>query len=279
MTPINELLSRLRLVDDPVVPADVVPCDGSAAGSGLTWPPPEHRDREAAVEDLITLCEAAVARSAVTTLRNFDTERLPAPPGARTLSCILRLAGDQDGARVWWQYAAGAGDDAASYCLFLHHLSRGESDLAAWWRDQTHPGSWPHPEETPLPGTCEQQLFDAGTRTALRVLRALTRTSRNTNEFIEAVMEYVPNAVTPGYVYPGLEMPLPPTDFADHIGIILAVTTAYTTAETRPRSADLPDRAHHPYKRPPQSKPRQPRYMANVLADFDTLANGLLIHD
>ncbi|MFC4470392.1 hypothetical protein ACFPH6_38855, partial [Streptomyces xiangluensis] len=38
--------------------------------------------------------------------------------GARTFACLLHLSGHADGARFWWQFAAGAGDDAAEYCLF-----------------------------------------------------------------------------------------------------------------------------------------------------------------
>ncbi|MFI8875820.1 helix-turn-helix domain-containing protein [Streptomyces sp. NPDC055243] len=32
---------------------------------------------------------------------------------------------------------AGAGQPAAAYCLYLHHLALGEDDIAQWWHRQT----------------------------------------------------------------------------------------------------------------------------------------------
>jgi hypothetical protein len=61
----------------------------------------------------------------------FDREA-----GARTFGCLLHLYGDADGARFWWQFAAGAGDDAAEYCLFLDHSQCGEFHDAEHWGRQ-----------------------------------------------------------------------------------------------------------------------------------------------
>ena len=58
------------------------------------------------------------------------TEQLPGPEGAWILGCLLHLAGAEDGARYGWQYAAGAGDRGASYCLSLHHRARGDDRAA-----------------------------------------------------------------------------------------------------------------------------------------------------
>ncbi|WP_406011821.1 hypothetical protein OG520_01125 [Streptomyces sp. NBC_00984] len=44
---------------------------------------------------------------------------------------MLYLADHPEGAMFWWQLAAGAGHQAAAYCLCLHHLSLGEPDEAA----------------------------------------------------------------------------------------------------------------------------------------------------
>nr|MDT0526672.1 hypothetical protein [Streptomyces sp. DSM 41633] len=65
------------------------------------------------------------------------TPQLPEPPGARVLGCILQLAESEENARFWWQYAAGAGDPAPSYCLYHHHRALGEHAPARWWHDQT----------------------------------------------------------------------------------------------------------------------------------------------
>ncbi|MDI5912187.1 MULTISPECIES: hypothetical protein [Streptomyces] len=46
----------------------------------------------------------------------FLTGQLPEPTSAWLLGCALRLAGVDDGARFWWQYAAGAEFTPAAYC-------------------------------------------------------------------------------------------------------------------------------------------------------------------
>ncbi|MFE1876411.1 IclR family transcriptional regulator C-terminal domain-containing protein [Streptomyces sp. NPDC059496] len=50
-------------------------------------------------------------------------------------ACLLHLLG-HDGARFWWQLAAGADSDTAVYCLFLEHSRHGEYDDAALWADR-----------------------------------------------------------------------------------------------------------------------------------------------
>jgi hypothetical protein len=191
--------------------------------------------------DLQTLCETVVTQTAATSLSDFVTEQLPAPRGARVLGCILQLADAGDGARFWWQYAAGAGDDAASYCLYLHHLSFGETYAATWWRQQTRIDTRPAPEAFPLPcgphheEQAEDLALDSSTPTVLRVLsRLLSTTGRHRNELVNAVMDYVPGAVAAGYVSnPDIEIPLPGPDFAEHIAVILAAASADTAAVHR----------------------------------------------
>ncbi|WP_052709664.1 hypothetical protein [Streptomyces sp. NRRL S-495] len=56
--------------------------------------------------------------------------------GARVLACLLHLTGYRDGARWWWQWAAGAGDSTAVYCLVLDHARRGELHDARFWGHQ-----------------------------------------------------------------------------------------------------------------------------------------------
>ncbi|KUF15250.1 hypothetical protein [Streptomyces silvensis] len=179
---IDELLARARLQDETDTPVDPVrmPRPGTAAAPGrrpstvaghahlaaavpapATGPlgPPGPLGATAAagrsggadstsqdaVRDLRNLCEAVVTAGSLASLRAFLTRVLPEPPGARVIGCILQLNGAEESARFWWQYAAGAGDAAASYCLHLHHASLGERDEAVWWRAQT-PGASEAPD-------------------------------------------------------------------------------------------------------------------------------------
>jgi hypothetical protein len=271
MTAIEELLARALLLEDPVVPHDVVPCRDPAAGpaprlhgTARTAAATGERDRAGALaaRDLRTLCETVLAHTTAESLRAFVTEHLPEPPGARVLGCILHLADAQDSARSWWQYAAGAGDDLASYCLYLQHLTLGDSEAAAWWREQTRMAAVPAPPEpvaaqplssdvlpsealtltspptpppTPAPvpvvparhALFPSEVFDASFPTVLRTLTHLDRTALPRTEVVDAVMHYVPGAVALGYLdNPEFELPLPGPDFAEQIGVLLAATAA-----------------------------------------------------
>ncbi|MFH9125735.1 hypothetical protein [Streptomyces globisporus] len=116
-------------------------------------------------------------------------------PGARVLGCILQLAESEESARFWWQYAAGAGDPAASSCLYLHHRALGEHAPARWWHDQTellqntpstdHPhtrGEQPDTETDDVPHAVTTALNEVSTTdasllpTALRTLIATDTT-------------------------------------------------------------------------------------------------------
>ncbi|MGV9758638.1 hypothetical protein ACWDUC_22800 [Streptomyces tricolor] len=83
--------------------------------------------------------------------------------GALHFACLLNLARKPEGALWWWQYAAGAGNATAAYCLHLFHLRRGELRDADHWMRQaldldfdpdfdsilTHPR--PRPDQPPTP--------------------------------------------------------------------------------------------------------------------------------
>jgi hypothetical protein len=49
--------------------------------------------------------------------------------GALHFGCLLSLAQELEGAMWWWQFAAGAGNATAAYCLYLLHLSRGDCGM------------------------------------------------------------------------------------------------------------------------------------------------------
>ncbi|EST31658.1 hypothetical protein [Streptomyces niveus] len=56
--------------------------------------------------------------------------------GAQVFACMLYLADHPESAQFWWQFAAGAGNRAAAYCLYLRHLSLGETREATHWLHQ-----------------------------------------------------------------------------------------------------------------------------------------------
>ncbi|WP_405863602.1 hypothetical protein [Streptomyces sp. NBC_00005] len=145
------------------------------------------------------------------------------------------------GARFWWQYAAGAGQAAAAYCLYLHHLALGESDTADWWHRQTddvQPPPEPPAQAIPSPDTdapdtwhpAEHRITSTSTSTTLRILRHLANNSaRPRSAAITELMAYVPTAVAVGYLrQPEMDLPTPGADFARRISTLLA------TAANRP---------------------------------------------
>ncbi|MBT2452577.1 hypothetical protein J7F03_37140 [Streptomyces sp. ISL-43] len=97
-------------------------------------------DSERARRDLKAACLASVrARGARERLDAFETGGHVDLPGAVVFGCLLHLAGLREGARFWWQFAAGSGrarTTHAAYCLFLDHSRRGEHhDARVWARE------------------------------------------------------------------------------------------------------------------------------------------------
>ncbi|MFD8618513.1 hypothetical protein [Streptomyces sp. NPDC059513] len=271
MTPhIDEFLSRARLVTVPYTQADVdaaearvlarfqapdaisAPVAGSsepthAAAEGLSAEPTAAE----AAENLHNLCAAVVTCStALPTLRTFLTPQLPEPPGARVLGCILQLAESEENARFWWQYAAGAGDPAASYCLYLHHRALGEHAPARWWHEQTELLRNTPSTDRPVtrgvapdvvPGAVSDALEEVSTTdasllpTALRILGALRAGPAAVPATVGAVIDYAPAAV--GYI-DDFDLPLTDPDFTDHIRTLIATDT--TPARIRNRLQPRP---------------------------------------
>ncbi|MEU9894765.1 hypothetical protein ACIBCS_07170 [Streptomyces phaeochromogenes] len=111
-------LRWVRLLTDRPAPAD---------------PPSALPERTA--YDLRTLCRGIVRDPGATgRVSAFDTAR--EPEGALSFSCLLYLADEEEGARFWWQYAAGAGNVTSALCLYLLHLSHGEMHDARHWAHQ-----------------------------------------------------------------------------------------------------------------------------------------------
>ncbi|MGC5533537.1 hypothetical protein [Streptomyces sp. SR-10] len=196
--------------------------------------------------------------------RPADPAHLPHPPtprapGGRVLGCILQLAEPEENARFWWQYAAGAGDPAASYyCLHLHRRALGEHAQARWWHDETEllqntpsadapvtPGEGPGAEPDAVPYAVTAALKAVSTTdasllpSALRILGALRTGPAPVPAVVGAVLDYAPAAIGDA---DGFDLPLTGPDFTDHIRTLIATERTPTRTRTRPqpRPKDVP---------------------------------------
>ncbi|MEU6540729.1 hypothetical protein [Streptomyces sp. NPDC047000] len=248
---VDQLLARARLHHNPAVPDDTVAyedCaypvpapDGALPGAGA-----DPAVDATAAGDLNALCEAVV-NSAVPATVEFLTEQLPEPPSAWLLGCALNLAAVEDGARFWWQFAAGAGHVPAAYCLALHHLARGEVHAAAFWYDQVGLDDPVESDSFTVSGVrppLQQFRFDASVPTVLRILSYLAPPEhRPRTHRADAITNYVAYAVTDGYTHhPNVEIPLPGPRFADRVTFILTSTPPWTRRASRTFKPALPSR-------------------------------------
>lgn len=295
MSAIDDLLAQSRLLDASV-PADVVPHDDSAYyafddfGRTAENPGPGSADEDAAGE-LAALCETAVAHCSAAQIVDFLTDQVPQPRAAWILGCVLRIAGDDDGARFWWQYAAGADDAPASYCLYLHHLARGDAHAAALWQTQISAYAGEADSASFYDrGSPASDVVNADTSlpTLLRILSRLTPAGpRRHTQTATAVIQFVSRAVTIGYDrHPDLEIPAPGTNFAELLQVILAAVPSDPAVPASPvpgsgvaatgRSEELPNRTAPEAvdERVPgeQHTPGPRRLLVEVTADDHELA-------
>ena len=272
---IEEILSRALLVRHRTVPRDIVPvsppADRDAPPAGQQ--PQVAGTTSAAAEDLRALCETLVTHTPATAVTDFVTDQVPEPRSALVLACVLQLTDTDEGARFWWQYAAGAGQAAAAYCLYLHHLALGESDTANWWHRQTdnvQPPPEPPAQDIPSPDTeapdawhpAEHRITSTSTTTILRILRHLAKNSaRPRSAAISELMAYVPTAVAVGYLrQPEMDLPTPGADFARRISPLLATAAnrpdVTNTLPARPDSRErTEDDVALPLSRPSSAEP------------------------
>jgi hypothetical protein len=179
-----------------------------------TYTDDEARERLEASNALHHMCELIIAEpAALHTMRTFvsdstgsepDPTRILEPEGARVLACVLHLAGREDSARFWWQFAAGADDDFAKLFLLFHHLALGESKAAHWWRRQIplrDRGGW-------ISTILNRRQAEAAH--ALRIVSQMRPVSEN----ISAVLGYVKDAVR---FVDDVDLPLPADGFAKRI--------------------------------------------------------------
>ncbi|MDT0309261.1 hypothetical protein RM780_20175 [Streptomyces sp. DSM 44917] len=202
----------------------------AARDPGHRCPPRSGCCDDEAVRLLEILCRTVIGQGgALRQLSAFLGGRVPHPFGARVLGCALQLAGRDDGARFWWQFAAGAGDGAAAYCLYLHHLTLGEEWEAELWHRQSPPGkgngngngkgNGDGDGDSGAPGTREGATPGAPADECppglvLRVLTGLLGDQSALPEAAAAVVHYVPDAVR---FVDEVELPLPDADFAQRI--------------------------------------------------------------
>ncbi|NEA20665.1 hypothetical protein [Streptomyces halstedii] len=267
MTPLEELLSQARLVRDRVVPPDIIPTHPAPDSEPAPGPDPaapgkdtRHADAppHPAAQDLRALCATLITHTPATTIAHFLTDQLPEPRSALILACVLQLADTEDAARFWWQYAAGAGQSAAAYCLHLHHLARGEEDTARFWHDQMD--HTPSPSSAPAPDYGER-LDTASATTMLRVLHHLSRqaTPRPSSATVTSLMTYMPTATAVGYLRePDMELPLPGPDFARTIRTLLtAAPRPADPRDTRSRPRRRTNRAAAPDRETPPTEAKE----------------------
>ncbi|MFF8234716.1 hypothetical protein [Streptomyces caelestis] len=249
MTGIEELLSRALLVRERSMPRDIVPPRTSA-------PAPEDPaqaaqnapggSRHAAAEDLRALCEALVRHTPPHTMARFVTHQVPEPRAALVLACVLQLTDTNEGARFWWQYAAGAGQAAAAYCLYLHHLALGERDTADFWHRQTDdvqpPPQRPDFDDAGTWHPADHRITSTSTTHFMRILRHLAKqTVRSRPAGVSKLMAYMPTAVTAGYLRePDTELPLPGWEFAHLINSFLTPGERPSVWDSRPPAPHAP---------------------------------------
>ncbi|PWJ02053.1 hypothetical protein DKG34_40830 [Streptomyces sp. NWU49] len=239
---IDDILSRALLVRDRTVPRDTIPTTpASQPGPTPSGSPPANESAASAAADLRALCETLLTHTSPTDVADFVTDQVPEPRSALVLACVLQLSDTDDGARYWWQYAAGAGQPAAAYCLYLHHLALGEDATANWWHRQTDdvqstPANQPAPDADAWPWhPADHPLTSEATTSLLRLLRRLaTSAERPLPAAVTRLMDYVPGAVACGYVRePEIDLPVPGPDFARRIGRLLAAAVQRTEARDR----------------------------------------------
>ncbi|MFI8234905.1 hypothetical protein ACIGDI_39535 [Streptomyces sp. NPDC085900] len=247
MPSIDTLLARARLQNDQPVPDDTIAYEDCAyLDLDATAPDPQPSGDTVSAELLDQLCDVAVTAVAPDALE-FLTGQIPEPAAAWLLGCALRLAGVDDGARFWWQYAAGAESTAAAYCLALYHQARGETHAAAFWNNQTDLDESDDADTLTVTGICPPRhhfRFDASLPTVLRILNHLaTPSPRPRTHRADAITNYVANAVTRGYRRnPGIEIPVPEPLFADRIRFILNTTPPWARPTPSPHTPGLPSR-------------------------------------
>ncbi|MFE2728474.1 hypothetical protein [Kitasatospora sp. NPDC059327] len=130
-------ISPPRLPQPPTPTQPPVTCPNSQASTlptdleGLTFHDHAERDLRT-IATMITAEEDAAA-----SLHRLINDHTVEPRGALVFACLLYLAGRYQEAQFWWQFAGGAEDITACFCLYLHHARLGELKAAEHWFNQS----------------------------------------------------------------------------------------------------------------------------------------------
>ncbi|OYP10431.1 hypothetical protein CFC35_40115 [Streptomyces sp. FBKL.4005] len=220
----DRLLHGALSFDDAMQPARAQTVRPHSPGCDA-WRP-EEKLRADAAGALRALCRSMAGQAdALHQMSQFVGHRILDPDGAVILGCVLQLAAREDSARFWWQFAAGAGDMSAACCLYLHHLSLGETREADWWRAQmmrdkpeepigeTQQGEDAlHESDIPWSSSTWTMLaigLEDGPPTATATWKHMVLP-----QAAAAVVRYVPTAIE--YV-DDVDLPLPTAGFAERI--------------------------------------------------------------
>jgi len=248
MSAIDQLLARARLRPQPDVPDDTVPYEDAPYPAELpdAGHRPSHTHDRTAAQHLHTLCETAIATLTPDRL-DFLTDQIPDLHSAWLLGCTLHVAGIEDGARFWWQYAAGDSHAPACYSLFLYHQARGEQHAADFYRHQAHLEATAYPDTLTVAGTRPPReiSFDDSLPTVLRTLSRLCAAPgarpRPHRHRIDALTNYVADTITRHYTrHPSVELPIPEPRFADRVEWLLTVALPWTRCIRTARATKPP---------------------------------------
>ncbi|MEV7289746.1 hypothetical protein AB0O01_35220 [Streptomyces sp. NPDC093252] len=284
MTAIDQLLARARLHPRPRIPDDTHPHDPApypdhddlapparpvpdAHPHSAATPGPGHRGTAGnphrqsgptgdtgSSQDLLILCTTALDTIRGDTL-DFLTDQMPDLHSAWLLGCALHVAGINNGARFWWQYAAGDGHPPACHTLSLYHRSRGEAHAAEFYHRQARQNTTipePGTDTLTIVGTSPPECvsFDAGLPTVLRTLNRLTTVfgARPMRHSINALTHYVAENAARHYArHPGIEIPVPEPHFAEQVEWLLTATLPWLRrTHPRPTAPPLVRRAGTP---------------------------------
>ncbi|MEU6476648.1 glycoprotein [Streptomyces sp. NPDC047017] len=108
-------------------------------GTRTSPPSPYRTVHEQAAHDLDLAATLVVGapQAHLSLARLVDAERTE-PEGALVFAALLHLATYREQAQFWFEFAAGAGNRTAAFCLYLVHEQRAEHRTARYWRAQAH---------------------------------------------------------------------------------------------------------------------------------------------
>ncbi|AUG81098.1 hypothetical protein CFP65_6442 [Kitasatospora sp. MMS16-BH015] len=88
-------------------------------GSGLNFH--DHAERDLSSLAMMVIGDPGAAEQ----LASLDSSAVD-PRGGLVFACLLHLTNQPQEAQWWFQFAAGAGERDAVFCLYLHHIRLGE---------------------------------------------------------------------------------------------------------------------------------------------------------